>query len=90
MSDPFDPQFIQHLSRTTGLAIQACEKLVLEVLAEYEESLETFVQRRHQELKANSDLKNDQIFTQILAEIPQRRFKTTPLTVRQIRRLIYG
>ena len=90
MNDQSDSTFIQHLAATTGLPENTCRRLVLDILAEYEESLEDFVQRRHHELKATTDLKNEQIYTQIHAEIPLRRFAAAPLTLRQIRRLIYG
>jgi len=85
-----DTAFIQHLAATTGLPASTCKRLVLDILAEYDESLEGYVQRRHHEIKAATDLKNEQIYAQILAEIPQRRFTPTPLTLRQVRRLIYG
>lgn len=90
MNDQSDPIFIQHLAATTGLPENTCRRLVLDILAEYEESLDVFVQRRHHELKTTTDLKNEQIYAKILAEIPQRRFSAAPLTLRQIRRLIYG
>ena len=90
MSDQLDPIFINHLAATTGLPTTTCQRLVLDVLAQYQETLEDFVQRRHQQLKADTGLKNEQIYAQIISEIPQQRFAAATLTTRQIRRLIYG
>ena len=90
MKDLLDPALINHLSQTTGLSPSTCERLALDVLAEYGETLESFVKRRHTELKATTDQKNEQIYAQILAEIPSRRFVAGAVSTRQIRRLIYG
>lgn len=90
MSDQTDPEFIAYLAATTGLPAATCRRLVLEVLAQYDETLEDFVQRRHQQLQAVPGMKNPEIFTRIATEIPQRRFSATAPSARQIRRLIYG
>lgn len=90
MKDMLDPTVINYLSQTTGLSPSTCERLALDVLAEYDETLESFVRRRHAELKATTDQKNEQIYAQILAEIPSRRFVAGAVSARQIRRLIYG
>jgi hypothetical protein len=90
MSESLDPEFIAHLERTSGLGDGACRRLVLEVLAQYQETLDAYVQRRHQELRDRGGLKNAQIYQQILTEVPQQRFSAPQLTERQIRRMIYG
>lgn len=90
MSLQIDPSLITHLSQTTGLSSTVCRRLVLDILAEYDETLEHFVVRRHQELKAVQGLKNEAIYAAIREEIPQRRFVISNMTARQIRRLIYG
>ncbi len=78
-----------HLSETRGLASEEVELLVLEVLNYFRESPEEFVRRRHRELQG-AGLPNPEIFEQILAEIPDRRFPAGPVSMRQIRRMVYG
>ena len=48
-----------------------------------------FVRRRHRELAARG-LTNDRIFAAIAAELPARLFPAPGLSVRQLRRLVYG
>jgi len=90
MEHEHDTVFLQHLAAQTGFSTSVCQRLVQDILAEYNETLEAFVQHRHRDLRATGELKNEQIYARILAEIPNRRFCVDPLTTRQIRRLIYG
>jgi hypothetical protein len=46
--------------------------------------------RRHRELKETEAQRNDTIYRRIAEEVAARPFACTPLTERQIRRLIYG
>ena len=48
-----------------------------------------FVRRRHAELKLRG-LTNDQIFVALGAELMARRFSSPPLSLRQLRRIVYG
>ena len=52
-------------------------------------SPDTFVRRRHRELKARG-LTNDLAFAQIAAEMPQRRYAAPEFSLRQLRRIVYG
>ncbi len=90
MTYDVDPELADYLARSSGLAPDVCRRLVLEVLAQYSETLEDFVQRRHRELRSRSGLKNDQIYECILHEVQNRRFGAPDITARQIRRMIYG
>ncbi len=85
---PFD-DLIAHLERTLGLERAAARRVVNEVIAYFEETVDGYVLRRHGELQAE-DQRNDEIFERILGEVEQRRFSAGPLSPRQIRRLIYG
>ena len=85
-----DQTLLDYLCKSTGLPRGVCERFVLDVLAGFGETLEAFVRRRHTELKATTDLKNDAIYQRIAEEVPERRFVASPLSTRQIRRLIYG
>jgi hypothetical protein len=80
---------VAHLSQTTPLSRATAERLVGDVLAHHQETVEQYVARRHGELVAQG-FKNEKIFTTLVEELPQRRFAAPQLNVRQIRRLIYG
>jgi hypothetical protein len=78
-----------HLSRTTSLSPGEAARVVADVLAYFAEPAEDFVRRRHAELKAHG-LTNDQIFERVAAELPQRRVAPPELSLRQLRRIVYG
>lgn len=63
--------------------------MVADVLAYFSEPVEEFVRRRHSELKARG-LTNDEIFPRIATELPLRRVAAPELTLRQLRRIVYG
>ncbi len=89
MIDAADPDLVAYLASSTGLPEPTCRRLVLDVLSRYDETVETYVTRRHGELKADG-LKNEQIYQQLQCELGSRRFAAATLTERQIRRMIYG
>lgn len=78
-----------HLARTSLLTRDTAERLIGDVLAHHDETVEQFVARRHGELAAQG-FKNEQIFGRLVEELPTRRFAAPKLSVRQVRRLIYG
>jgi hypothetical protein len=78
-----------HLSRTTSLSAGEAARVVADVLAYFGESAEDFVRRRHAELKAGG-LTNDQIFERVAAELRRRRVAPPELSLRQLRRIVYG
>jgi hypothetical protein len=78
-----------HLSRTTSLSPGEAARVVADVLAYFAEPAEEFVRRRHTELRARG-LTNDQIFENVAAELPHRRFASPELSQRQLRRIVYG
>ncbi|WUP82305.1 hypothetical protein OHB01_36240 [Microbispora hainanensis] len=63
--------------------------MVADVLAYFGEPAEEYVRRRHGELKSRG-LTNDQIFPRISAELAGRRVAAPELTLRQLRRIVYG
>lgn len=80
---------IAHLTRTSPLAAGEARRVVADVLAYFSEPVEEFVRRRHRELKALG-LTNDEIFPRIAAELPARRVAAPKLSLRQLRRIVYG
>lgn len=82
-------ELVEHLERTTRLTRAEAQWIVAEVLAYFSEPLEVFVTRRHGELQGE-ELRNADIFTQIMGELGERRFAAPALSERQIRRMVYG
>ncbi|MCW2948197.1 MAG: hypothetical protein JWR24_4914 [Actinoallomurus sp.] len=80
---------LAHLSRTSPLSASEAARVVADVLAYFSEPADEFVRRRHAELKARG-LTNDQIFGRITAELPLRRVAPPELSLRQLRRIVYG
>lgn len=63
--------------------------MVQDVLAYFDETTEEFVRRRHRELQARG-LVNAEIFEQIKAELKYRTVAPPDLSLRQLRRIVYG
>lgn len=80
---------IAHLTRTSALDPGEAARVVADVLSYFSEPVEEFVRRRHGELKARG-LTNDEIFPRIAAELPARRVAAPELSLRQLRRIVYG
>ena len=78
-----------HLTRTSPLNQGEAERVVAEVLGYFGEPTEEFVRRRHRELKTRG-LTNDEVFARIAAELPARRVAPPQLSLRQLRRVVYG
>ncbi|MEZ0092946.1 hypothetical protein [Streptacidiphilus sp. EB129] len=86
---PAHDDLLEHLARTTALGPNEAARVVADVLAYFAESADEYVRRRHAELQARG-LTNDRIFERIAAELRQRRVRAPELSVRQLRRLVYG
>ena len=80
---------IDHLVRTTSLHRGEATRVVLDVLAYFDETTEEFVRRRHRELQAQG-LVNAAIFERIEADLKYRAVAPPELTLRQLRRIVYG
>jgi hypothetical protein len=82
-------ELVAYLSGTSSLSPAEAARVVAEVLGYFSEPAEDYVRRRHRELKARG-LTNDLAFAQIAAEIPHRRYAPPELSLRQLRRIVYG
>ena len=80
---------VAHLHRTADLDLGTARRVVEEVLAWHEEDLETYVRRRHRELQGEG-VANADAFERLAGELKRRRVRAPELSVRQIRRVIYG
>jgi hypothetical protein len=85
---PYD-DLVDHLMHSTPLARGEAARVVLDVLAYFDETVEEFVRRRHRELRT-SGLVNEAIFQRIAEELPHRAVSPPQLSQRQLRRIVYG
>ncbi len=82
-------ELVGYLSDNSSLNPSESRRLIAEVIAFFAERTETFVKRRHLELK-NIGHKNAVIYTLIQAELAGRCFAAPAFSTRQIRRVVYG
>ncbi|MET7637763.1 hypothetical protein [Streptomyces sp. NPDC005438] len=86
---PPHEDLVEHLVRSTPLGRGEAARVVMDVLAYFDESTEEFVRRRHRELRGQG-LTNPAIYERILEELPHRAVAPPALSPRQVRRIIYG
>jgi hypothetical protein len=82
-------ELVAYLVRSSRLTPAEAVRIVSEVIAFMDETVEDFIRRRHLALQAQ-ELSNSEIFERIVSELAQRRFRAPEYTQRQIRRVIYG
>jgi len=84
-----EPDLIRYVTVSTGLPNATAARVIADVLAYFDETVEDFVRRRHHELRLRQ-LKNAEIWSAISAEMAARRFAAPALSERQLRRIVYG
>lgn len=82
-------ELVDHLMRTTPLARGEALRVIQDVLAYFDETTEDYVRRRHRELQGQG-LVNAEIFDRIEADLKYRAVAPPELTLRQLRRIVYG
>lgn len=82
-------ELLEHICNHSSLTPGEADRLVQEILAFYDESAALFIRRRHHDLQ-KSGMSNSAIYESIECELVYRRFTAEPMTIRQIRRAIYG
>lgn len=82
-------ELVDHLTRSTPLSRGEALRVVQDVLAYFDETTQDFVRRRHRELRGQG-LRNEEIFDRIGADLDYRAVAPPELTLRQLRRMVYG
>ncbi|KUF17251.1 MULTISPECIES: hypothetical protein [Streptomyces] len=80
---------VDHLTRSTPLQRGEALRVIQDVLAYFDETAESYVRRRHRELQGQG-LVNAEIFERIAADLRYRAVAPPELTLRQLRRIVYG
>ena len=83
------PERRRYLIERYGLDSAELELLLDDLWAFTDESVREFVRRRHGELQREG-LRNVTIFRRLAAQAAAGRFRCETLSVRQLRRIIYG
>jgi hypothetical protein len=87
--NPLFDETVRRLSIVLGLSREQAERALLELCDSMSLDVDAYILARHAELQAQG-ITNPEIYERIAAELPQLRFKTKPISARQIRRRIYG
>jgi hypothetical protein len=83
------PERRRYLEDKYGLDRDELGSLLEELWAFTDETTEEFVRKRHGELQREG-LRNDAIYRRLAAETAAGRFRGPRLSLRQVRRIIYG
>lgn len=86
---PVDSALVQRVVASTGLNESEAARLIEDVVAFHHEPIAELVRRRHAELKTYG-AHNAEIFTRLQVELADRVVAAPELSVRQLRRLVYG
>jgi hypothetical protein len=87
--DPVPQDLARYLAASTGLPQPTTIRVLADINAYYNETVEQYVRRRHAELRRRNR-RNDEIWPEIAVELTHRRFTAPDLTERQLRRMVYG
>ncbi|WP_330351528.1 hypothetical protein [Streptomyces sp. NBC_00582] len=82
-------ELVDHLTRSTPLQRGEALRVIQDVLAFFDETTEDYVRRRHRELQAEG-LVNAEIFERVAADLQYRAVAPPELSIRQLRRIVYG
>jgi hypothetical protein len=88
-SGTYPPDLVRHVATTTGLDDATASRVVADVVAYFGQTVEEFVRGRHAELQ-DKNMRNDEIWPSLIAELEHHRFSAPQLTERQLRRIVYG
>ena len=84
-----DEQFKSYLISTYPVEESLLNHLIEDLGEYFSRDVKDFISLRHQELHRQG-MKNNQIYEQIKKELKERRFAGPDMSIRQIRRAIYG
>jgi hypothetical protein len=89
MPDATPIDLVRHVVTSTGLPAATSARVIADVIAYFDETIEQYVRRRHFELR-QCGVHNDAIWPAIVGELTARPVRAGTLTERQLRRIVYG
>jgi hypothetical protein len=89
LDETYARDLVRHVAMTTGLDDATASRVVADVVAYFGQTVEEFVRQRHAELR-DKNMRNDEIWPSLVAELEHHRFTAPELTERQLRRIVYG
>jgi hypothetical protein len=90
MSDRPDlDEILDYLARASRLTRSEAARVLDDVLTAMNETPEEFIRRRHHALQCQG-YSNEEIFPRLQEEIAVWRFRAAQLSIRQLRRIVYG
>lgn len=84
-----DADLVSRIASSTGLRPDEAARVIEDVVSYYAEPTEEYVRRRHEELQTFG-MKNPAIFARISTELQGRVVAAPQLSLRQLRRIVYG
>ncbi len=84
-----DDELVRYLADSLGVSADEARRVVLDVLGYYDEPIEVYVRRRHGECRLRG-MHNDEIYPLLQRELSGRLVAPPQLSMRQLRRMIYG
>ena len=87
--DSLSPEFREYLLRVVALPEPLLDKIIGELRDHWSETAPEYIRRRHGELQRRG-VPNRLVYGQIARELKSRPVRSSPLSERQIRRIIYG
>lgn len=84
-----DEKFRHYLLSSYPVDAGLLDRLVEDLGEYFSQSVQEYILSRHRELHS-SGIRNNEIYVQIQSELKEKRFIGPDLSVRQIRRVIYG
>ncbi len=85
----WDADWVSALARNYSLSEVVLQRLIEEFLAATDLTAEQYVAERHLTLR-QAGMSNTEIYQALQVEVEKGRFRTRPLSQRQVRRWIYG
>ncbi len=84
-----DAELVDRIAVSTGLTHGEASRVIDDVLAWYRQGVDDVVRRRHAELQLHG-VRNAQAFPRIAGELRHRLVAPPELSLRQLRRIVYG
>ncbi|HWD01163.1 MAG TPA: hypothetical protein VG674_01690 [Amycolatopsis sp.] len=84
-----EDDLVRHVAGMLSVSPEHARKVIADILDYFNETVESYVRRRHAECQL-CGMRNEEIFTLLQGELGARLVAAPQLSLRQLRRMIYG